>query len=227
MKPQFPFTLVCFFATTGVALRAETLAELMTRLDHAAASFASMTAGLKQVDHSEFLGENETQTATVRLKRTKAGLVGRVDFDEPNRRTVGLQARTVQVYVPKSQTVQIYDVGKFGQQFDQFLLLGFGLSGKELEKNYSIKLIGPASIGDRKATHIELVPRSKEALEYFRKAELWIALEGTYPIQEKIYKNAQDYILITYSDVKLNAPLSDKQLELALPAGVKKIYPNR
>ena len=207
--------------------RSETLAELFTRMDQAAASFVGMTASLKQLEHTDILGENETQTGSVRLKRGTKGLAARVDFAEPNQRVVALKGRTVEIFVPKSNTVQIYDVGKFGQQMDQFLLLGFGTSGKDLQKGYHVKLIGAAAIGDRKTTHIELTPKSKEALEYFKKAELWIAQDSTYPVQEKIHKNAKDYILINYTDVKLNAPLSDQEVQLKLPAGVNKIYPNK
>ena len=156
----------------------------------------------------------------------KGGLVGRLDFDEPNAHVVTLRERTVEVYVPKSNTVQVYDVGKFGQQFDQFLLIGFGTSGKDLQKNYTIRLIANDAIGDRKTTHIELVPKTKEALNYFKTAEWWMAQDATYPVQAKIHRNSQDYILINYSDVKLNAPLTDNELEVKLPKDVQKIYPN-
>jgi outer membrane lipoprotein-sorting protein len=232
MTARFMLSMILpvFFAAAATmqTARAETLPELLTRMDQSAEGFSTMTGNLKQLDHTEILGENEQQTATVKLKRVKAGLLGRVEFAEPNRRTVALHDRVVEVYYPKSNTVQITDVGKFGQQLDQFLLLGFGTSGKELQKNYRVKLIGTESVGDRSATHIELTPRTKEALEYFKTAELWIAQgSATYPVQEKIHKNAQDYTLITYTDVKLNSPLSDKELELKLPPGVKKIYPQK
>lgn len=201
----------------------ETLNELMARMDKSAASFTGMTAKMKRVDHTEILGENELETGSVTLKRVPGGLLGRVDFNEPNRRTVSLHDRTVEVYTPKSNTVQITDVGKHGQQLDQFLLLGFGTSGKELAKNYVVKLIGPEVVADKQTTHIQITPRAKEATEYFKKAEIWMAQGSTYPVQEKIHKNEQDYMLFTYSDVRINVPLADKDLELRLPPGVKKI----
>ena len=222
------FTLsFCLLLSAVTGRAAETLSQLIARLDAASATFSGMTAQLKQLDHTEVLGENEVQTAGVKLKKTKAGVVARLDFNEPNVRVVHLKQRTVEVFVPKSNTVQIYDVGKFGQQFDQFLLLGFGISGKELQKSYSVKLLGQENVGGRPATHIELVPKAKEALEYMKRFELWIALDAAYPLQEKVHKNSTDYVLITYTDVKLNAPLADQDVELKLPAGVSKMYPNK
>jgi outer membrane lipoprotein-sorting protein len=217
-------SLLCLLV---LSVHGESLPELLARMDQAAASFTGMTANLKQVDHTEILGENETESAIVKLKHTKTGIVARLEFSEPNRRIVSLHERTVEVFIPKSNTVQVYDVGKFGQQLDQFILIGFGTSGKDLQHNYTLRMLGPATIGNRNTTHIELVPKSKEAADLFKVAELWIATDSVYPVQEKIHKNAQDYILINYTDVKINAPLTDKELELKLPSGVKKIYPNK
>jgi outer membrane lipoprotein-sorting protein len=219
------YILTSFLVATAAG--AETQDQLMTRMDQAAATFTGMTANLKQLDHTDILGENDTQTATVKLKRKNGVLSARLDFAEPNPQVVVLQERTVQKFVPKAKTVEIYDIGKFGQQLDQFFLIGFGTSGKDLQKSYAVKVIGPETISGQQTTHIELIPKSKEALEYFKKAELWMAQGSPYPVQEKIHKNDKDFILITYSDVKLNVPLADKELELKLPSGVKKIYPNK
>jgi outer membrane lipoprotein-sorting protein len=224
---SFIFCISALAVLASPPLTGESLSELLSRMDQASASFTGMTANLKRVDHSEILASNEEEMAQVKLKRSKTGLVGRVDFPEPNRRTVSLRDRTVEVYYPKSNTVQIVDAREFGQQFDQFLLLGFGTSGKDLEKSYTVRLLGPATVGDQKTTHIELIPKSKQMLEYFQKAELWMAQGAPYPVQEKVYTGSQDYKLINYTDVKLNAPLTDKELELQLPAGVKKIYPQK
>lgn len=209
------------------AIAAESLKDVLARMDRSAGAFQSMTATLVQVSHTEVIDENETVNATVRLRRTKAGLTGRVDFTGPNRKIVSVQARKVRVFYPKSNLVELYDVGKYGNQLDQFLLLGFGTSGQELQRNYNVRLIGAETVAGRGTTHIELTPKSKQALDIFKKADLWIAQDADYPVQEKIHKNEQDYTLITYTDVKLNPPLSDKDLELVLPAGVKQVTPQK
>jgi outer membrane lipoprotein-sorting protein len=220
------FSLVWLLAGVPAAA-AESLSDVLSRMDKAAAAFQSMSASLTQLDHIDVINENETQKATVKLRRSKAGLVGRVDFSGPNTKVVAVELRKVQVYYPKSNVVDVYDVGKFGDQLDQFLLLGFGTSGKELEKNYKVRLVGAENVGGHPTWHLELIPKSKQALDIFKKADVWIAQDANYPVQEKIHKNEQDYTLITYSDVKLNPPLSDKDLELVLPPGVKKITPQR
>lgn len=207
--------------------RAESLKDVLARMDKSSDAFQGMTASLTEVDHTEVINENETRSGTVKMKRGKQGIVGRVDFTGANRMTVGIRDRQVQRYFPQSNVVELYDVGKYGDQLDQFLLLGFSTSGKELQRNYNIRLAGTETVGGRVTSHLELTPKAKEAQEIFKKADIWLAQDANYPVQEKIHKNDQDYTLITYSNVKLNPPLSDKDLELNLPPGVKKITPQR
>lgn len=224
-------TLFLFGATAAISgwsvATAQTLETVLARMDRAAAGFQGMTANLIQINRVEVINETEKLEAQVKLRKTKAGLTGRVDFEGPNRRTVSVEQRKVKVYYPKSNLVELYDVGKYGNQLDHFLLLGFGTSGKELVKNYTVRLIGTEELGGRPVARLELIPKSKQALEVFKKADLWYSQESGYAIQEKIHKNGQDYTLITYSDVKLNPPLTDRDLELVLPPGVKQVTPQK
>jgi outer membrane lipoprotein-sorting protein len=228
MNRLLPLLLSVFApATMMPGAYGESLKAVLGRLDKNAENFQSMTANLTQVSHTEIINENETQNAKVQMKRTKAGIVGRVDFTGANRMTVGIRERQVQRYYPKSNIVELYDVGKYGDQLDQFLLLGFSTSGKDLQRNYNIRLVGTETVGGVVTTHMELTPKSKQAQEIFKKADVWLAQDENHPVQEKIHKNDQDYTLITYADVKINPPLSDKDLELVLPPGVKKITPQK
>ena len=220
-------SVLCALASSAFFAQGETLKELLARMDQSAATFQGMTAALSQVQHTAIIEDDERDAALVRLKKTKDGLHGYVEFAEPNRRIVGFQNRQLQVFYPKTNTVDIYDLGKHGSQLDQFLLLGFGTSGKDLEKNYTLRVAGTEVVDGVPATRLELEPKTKEYLDYMKKVELWIPPTVSYPVKEKIHKNAQDYILIRYSDVKINSGLTDKDLELHLPPGVKKNYPQR
>jgi outer membrane lipoprotein-sorting protein len=226
MQPNhLSFVLLSTLIGSSVAL-ADTLPQILSRMDAAAQNFQSMTADMKQVTHTEIIDENDVQAGEVRLKKFKNGLIGYVNFTEPPK-VIAFQNKKVEVYYPKTRVVEEYEVGKYSEQLNQFLLLGFGTSGQELQKNYQIRVIGPESVGGQQTTHIVLTPKSKEALEYMKKAELWIADNASYPVQEKIWKNADDYVLVNYSDVKLNAPLSEKDFALNLPPGVQRVRPGK
>ena len=227
-KPILSLLLSVFLAALAMPFAAaESLNDVLARMDKSAESFRSMTANLTQLNHTEVINDNETQNATVRMKKAKDGIVGRVDFAEPNRKIVSILERQLYIFYPKSNVVELYDVGKYGDQLDEFLLLGFATSGKELQKNYKVKLVGTQTVSGKVTSHLELTPKGKQAQDMFKKADVWLAQDANCPVQERIDKNGQDYTLITYSDVKLNPPLSDKDLELVLPPGVKKVTPQK
>ena len=56
-----------------------------------------------------------------------------IDFTKPNPRTVAFRGRKAEIYYPKLKSVQEYDLGKRSDLLDQFLLVGFGTTGKESE----------------------------------------------------------------------------------------------
>ena len=208
------------------------LHDLQARMDAAAKNFQSMTARVTYLNHTDVLDDNSTETGTVTMKKVQAGDVqGRIDFELPDKKTVTIEARRVQIYLPKIKTVQIFDLGKHGEKLDQFIMIGFGTSGKQLATDYTMKVLGNDTVKGPQpvqAIKLELTPNTAEAREYLKKLELWIPVTGDpYPIQEKISQPSGDYRLVNYSGMKINPPLKADALELKLPPGVKTDYPGR
>jgi outer membrane lipoprotein-sorting protein len=149
-----------------------------------------------------------------------------IDLTEPDPKTVAFQGRKLEIYYPKIETVQEYDVGKNKNLLDQFLLLGFGSTSKELESAYDIRVAGPETVAGQKTTRLELIPKSSDVQQHLKKVELWIAESG-YPAQQKFYLPAGDYSLVTYINLKPNVDMPDSALKLKLPKNVKREYPQR
>ncbi len=217
----------CIGALLAAQARADTLDAILARMDRNAKDFKSLSAKIKQVEYTAVLHESSTSTGDVRLKRTKNGVVGIEEFGEPDPRIIHLNGRTAERYFPKANTVEIWDAGKFATSLSRFVLLGFGTSSTELKKDYLVKVIGPETLGSTPTTRIELTPHSQDLLKMLTKIELWIPDGQTNPIQEKIYQPSNNYLLISYSDLKVNPPLPDSAFDLKLLPGVKKITPQK
>jgi outer membrane lipoprotein-sorting protein len=209
--------------------RADSLPDILARMDRAAKDFKSMTAKLKQVEYTSVIDESNEKSGEVRLKRGKGGSIGVVQFHQPDEQTVHFDGRRFRVYYPKANTVDVFEVGKYTGKIevDQVLLLGFGTSGAELNKAYTIKVIGPETLGAVHTTRIELTPKSPELQKYVTKFELWIPDGESSPLREKALQPSKNYSLFTYSDLVVNPPLPDSAFELKLPPGVRTIYPQK
>jgi len=214
-----PMLLLCW----GVTLAAQppSLPQVLALLDQTGPAFRDMTATLVRTDYTPVLNETEVQRGVVRLKRTGPREIRMlVEFKEPDPQVIAFERNEAQKYYPKLQLVEIYDLGKYRSLKDQFLLLGFGVTGKELQKNYEVRVAGAEQVAGQQTTRLELIPRSKDAQEVLKKAELWITSAG-YPAQQRIYTTSVEYTF-TYSDVRLNTGLTDADLKIRLPGNVKR-----
>jgi outer membrane lipoprotein-sorting protein len=217
--------LVCLAA--AIPCPAATLDQVLASMDKSAASFRDMAAKLTRQEHTAIINDTSKETGTVRMKRSGPRDVRlKIEFLEPDQRTVVFEKSTARVYNPKIQTVQVYDLGKERNLVDQFLLLGFGSSSSDLTKNYSLKVVGEEAIAGEPATRLELAPKNASVKQHLKLAELWIVADG-YPAQQKFHMPSGDYTLITYQEIKINTNQSDELFRLSLPKGVRTEYPGK
>jgi outer membrane lipoprotein-sorting protein len=213
--------LVAMLPVVPASGLAATLEQVLATMDRTAPAFRDLSANLTCVEYTPIINDSSEATGSVRMKRAGPNDVRiLVDYVKPDAKTAAFEKNQGQVYLPKMRTVQIYELGKYRSLVDQFLLLGFGSSGKELMSSYNLKVLGEEQVGGEPATRLELIPKSPSVLEYLPKAELWISTAG-YPLQQKFYQPS-GYKLFTYSGVKLNTNLPDDAVKLKLPSGVKR-----
>jgi len=210
--------MLLFAALPGNAA-AQTLDELLARMDQNAMTFKSMSAKLRYMSYVAVIKESTVSTGTLTMKRSRREAMVLVDFTEPDPKTVAVAGTKVAIYLPKLQTVEEYDLGK---SVEKYLALGFGASGKELKADYTLQALGADAVDGQKAMRLELTPKSKEVLKQLPRIELWISAATGYPIQQKLHQTGGDYMLDTYSDVVVNPRLPDSAYKLNLPKGVKK-----
>ena len=217
-------TLAC-----AITLSAQTpeLASAFSRLDKSAAQFKSVQANIVRDVHTAVINDDAKDSGTIRARREKShDLRVRIDFAAPDVKAVSIDDKDVRIYSPKLKSVQIYDIGSKRDLLEQFLLLGFGASSSDLKDHYEVSLVGQEQIGGENTWHLQLIPKSAEALKNLKKAELWISEATGLPLQQKFTTSAGgDYTLVTYSNMQANKNLSDNDLKLSYPRGVKEERP--
>jgi outer membrane lipoprotein-sorting protein len=203
-------------------LWAQSTAEIFARLDDAARSFTAATANIKVITHTAVIDKDETQVGTIVVKRTsRRDERFLINFTEPDARAVAFRDGKIQLYYPKLNTVQEYEIGKYKDAAEKLILLGFGERGSELAGNYEVANLGNERIGSEDSLHLQLTPKAPEVLEKLKRVDLWISLKTNCPAQQKFYIPGGDYRLVTYSNFKVNPPhLPASALEV--PKGAKR-----
>jgi outer membrane lipoprotein-sorting protein len=223
MLNQIPLLAMLAAASAPVSQEA-----VLAKMDEAAAAFRSMTGKIRKTTHTAVINDDSVESGTIRLRRqNQRDIRLLVDIAEPDPKSYALQGRKAEVYYPKIQTVQEYDLGKQGQLLDQFLLLGFGAPTRELRDAYEFRLGGEETVAGQKTARIELIPKSQKTRQHLTKAELWISLDTGHTVQQKFHEPSGDYRLATYTEMKWNPDLADSALRLQLPKNVKREFPQR
>jgi len=214
--------------------KADSLDDVLKRMDQAALKFRSLTARVHHTTYTDVLSDTQEEEGTFKMmKQAKTGVVLLGDFTGKDARKVRIASNKIEIYYPKANEVDQFDTRKFTKSADLLLLVGFGTTKAELQKMYNISLGGTETIGTAKTTRIDLKPKSDEAKKLFNVIQLWIPDGGANPIQEKVLsgKESKDYQLFQFSDEKIlttaDPPLPASDFELNLPPGVKRITPGK
>jgi outer membrane lipoprotein-sorting protein len=193
---------------------------VMATLDQASANFKGLTAEIRKMSHTDVVNVDDVNSGTIVVKRVNPHDTRiRIELTNPQQ-IVAIGAGKAQVFKPKSNEADEVELGRNRGLVDQFILLGFGSNSADIRNAYLVTMGGADSINGEKATRIVLVPKDPEVLKHIKRCELWISDKGL-TIQQKFHTGGGDYVLSTYSAMKLNPVIADKDLKLELPKGVK------
>lgn len=214
--------LLCMLAG-ALTLTGESVESILTRMDQAAPQFRGMSADAQMITYTAIIGDKTDEAGTLKMQRKGGSVRAIIDFSgQSDSRVIAFLGNIIRMYYPKLKMYQDYDVGKNSDVLNQFLLLGFGSSGKELAEGYEITAEGTENVAGVQTTKLLLLPKSAGVKERLSKIEMWIPANAAYPIQQQFYEpTSGNYRRVTYTNVKLNPPIKGN-LELKLPPGVKR-----
>jgi outer membrane lipoprotein-sorting protein len=205
---------------------ADDLQAVYTKIDAGATGFKGLTADIRKVAHMDVINEDDASIGKMIVKQAKAhDLRFRFDFVDPATRQIVQQVSfagtKLEIYYPKQNNIEEGDLRTRKTMVEQFMLLGFGSTSRDLQSAYQVRLIGQESVNKSPTWRIELTPKSPDMVQTFPKIELWISQATGMALQQKLYdKGGKDYHLATYTDMKLRSDIPNSDLELNPPKGV-------
>lgn len=200
-----------------------TLDGVLKQLDEEAKGFQSLTAAIDRTKVTVVVNDKSTESGEIWVRRDDKM---RIDFDKPDKRTIMRNGNTLDVYTPRISRVEEYDLGKHRALVDQFLLLGFGTSGSNLQKSYLVTFLGEEAIDGRRTVKLELTPKAEDVRNQVSKIHIWIDIATWLPDQQQFFETGSgDYLLIHYSNVVKNVRIGDDQFKPNWPKNVSHIKP--
>ena len=185
------------------------LKSALAKLDQAAARFKTAEAN--------FVAE-AVQTDPIPDSETQKG----VTYYERNGNSFQMAAHIAEVNGKKVPKVYVYSGGKLrldeplidqvttitkAGQYESYVMMGFGASGKELADKWDITDDGPETVNGVKTEKLELVAKDPEVRKNLLKVIIWVDLDRGVSIKVYFDEGQGQSRTATYSDIKINASL--------------------
>jgi outer membrane lipoprotein-sorting protein len=191
------------------------LESVLTKLDQTAAQFHTAEARFTWIMFNSVVNDvAETETGTIYFRRNGQDIQMAADIDKPESKQVIFSEGKIELYQPKIGTVDVYDAGAHREEFETFLVLGFGSSGQDIRKSFDVNYGGEEKIDGTDTSKLELVPKSDKIKQHFPQIILWIDVQRGVSVQQKLMEPNGDYRLAKYSDIRLNQKIPNKVFKL-------------
>jgi len=213
---------------------APSLESVLKKMDDVAANFRTTQAEFEWDIYQKVIDEvDDVQIGTIYYRRNgkdiemmaevkKAGSSAASAKPEP--KFVLFSGGKVRLYQPKVDQVTEVDLGK-NQDYQSYLVLGFGGSGQDLLKTFDVKYGGPETINGVATAKLELVPKSEKVKNTYKQIVLWIDLDRGISVQQQAFQPDGNYRLAKYSAIRVNEKISDEVFKLKTTSKTQTISP--
>ena len=168
------------------------------------------------------MNDHSTETGSILVHGDKMLL----EMKPPDARTILRTGDNIYIYNPGLNRVEEYNLGRNRALFDQYLVLGFGTKGAELQKHYLETLLGEPTLDDKRTAELELTPKSDEVRNQISKIQIWFDESSWLPVQQQFFETGSgDYFIIRDSKAVRNPNLGDTRFKPHWPKGTEKIRP--
>jgi outer membrane lipoprotein-sorting protein len=198
-------------ARMAIAAPADEMAKdaVLRRLDVAAANFHSTSADFEfDAVETDPIPDKDVQKGTVYYERKGNSFQMAAHIHELNGKIAS------KVYSYTRGVFNLYEkltnqVTRFSKvsQYESYLMLGFGASGKDLEQKWDIKYLGPEVIDGVKTDKLEMVAKDPAVRKNIPKVTIWLDTERAVSLKQVFEEGPGQYRVCFYFNFKTNQPL--------------------
>lgn len=198
---------------------------VLAHMDSAAQELKTVSAGLSYTTVTVLVNDRSTQTGELFFRKGRHMEV-LVRFLKPELKVILFKHNRAEIYYPKINQIQEYDLEKHSNMLQQFLLLGFGTPISSLEGSYKVKALGEKRLGNTPTQLIELTPLRKDVAAQLTHVNLWVSEASWLPVQQEFFEPSGDYLIASYSGMHVNRRLPASVFKIHAKAGVERVKMN-
>lgn len=205
------------------------LKAVLDQMDAASAHFKNAQANVRYDNYTRVVNDHDIETGSLYVERAGSGeQMGAVFYNtgpdgkpaSTPARIVNFDGRTLRIFTVGTNQVDLFKAGANQARYDSFLTLGFGGSGKDLQRAWDITDQGADTIDGVKTEKLDLVSKDPSVKNMFKHITIWIDPARGVSLKQVFYAPNDDNRTATYSNIRLNSSINRKPYSISSKAQV-------
>jgi outer membrane lipoprotein-sorting protein len=190
------------------------LDEVLRQMDAASLKFQSAEADFRWDTYERVVKETTTQTGTIYFKKQGSSTLMGARLTTPSLKIVEFRNGVLRLFEPGTNHLTIINATKNKAQFESFLTVGFGGSGKDLANAWKIADLGDETIDGVLTAKLDLVPKDPAVLANCTHMTIWVDPARGIELKQSLYMPSEDYRTAVYTNIKYNQKIDEKPYQI-------------
>jgi outer membrane lipoprotein-sorting protein len=187
---------------------------VLRQMDAASLKFQSAEATFRWDLYERVVKQTTTQTGTIYFKKQGTTTVMGAKLVSPSLKLIEFRNGIVRLFDPGTDHLTIIDATKNKAQFESFLTVGYGGSGKDLAKAWTISDLGDEMIDGVQTAKLDLVPKDPAVRNNCTHMTIWVDPVRGVQLKQSLYMPSEDYRTAVYTDIKYNQKIDEKPYQI-------------
>jgi outer membrane lipoprotein-sorting protein len=185
--------------------------EVLREMDVASARFKSAEADFRWDLFERVVKQTTTQSGTIYFMKEGANTQMGARIDSPAAKFLEFRDGTLRVFDPGPDHLITVSSKQNQAQIEAFLTLGFGGSGKDLAKAWTISDLGMESIDGVETAKLDLVPKDPGVRNNCTHIIIWVDASRGISLKQEFFMPSEDTRTSYYSNIRLNQKIDEKK----------------
>jgi outer membrane lipoprotein-sorting protein len=182
--------------------------KVLAQMDAASAKFRSTQADFKWDVLQSVVNEHDIQSGTIYFERQGDSTSMAAYIKQPAEKSVFFNGSTLTLLQPEIKQETLFSAGSNRGQYESFLTLGFGGSGKDLQQNWTVTCDDMEPIDGVQTAKLDLKPKQQSVANTFSHVTVWIDPTRSLSLKQIFYEPSGDNRTATYTGIKYNTKIS-------------------
>ena len=187
---------------------------VLRQMDAANLKFQSAEADFRWDLYELVVKETTTQTGTIYFKKQGTTTLMGARVVSPSIKIIEFRSGVVRLFEPGTDHLTIINATKNKAQFESFLTVGFGGSGTDLVKSWTISDLGDETIDGVNTAKLDLVAKDPAVRNNCTHMTIWVDPVRGVQLKQSLYMPSGDYRTAVYANIKYNQKVDEKPYQI-------------